>query len=60
MAKVHLIEWKRQYRELYFTYLFCGLSGPENKIEMTKDPQEATCKTCLKAYEAWKRRQREA
>jgi hypothetical protein len=37
----------------------CGLIN-NKKYEFTTDIRETTCKTCLKAYEAWKRRQREA
>lgn len=52
MAKVHLII------DGFFIITYCGLNAESNVLR-TKNIKKATCKTCLKAYEAWKRRQRD-
>jgi len=53
MAKVHI-------RLPDNNKAMCGLSDWLGDYFYSPTDKNATCKTCLKAYEAWKRRQREA
>jgi hypothetical protein len=55
MAKIHLWSFPPENPKAAWPWCWCGVLS----VEMTLDAQKATCKRCLKAYTAWKKKQAE-